>query len=210
MVLPTYKSHRNRLAALDIARIAAAGAVVLYHYAYLFVINGSIVLPSPTKPEEFVAPYGYLGVEFFFIISGFVISISAQGRTRAGFARARFLRLWPAFLLGLIVNLTCLALMGTSPTAATIAANLSMVPKILGFDYVEGAYWSLMFEIVFYSYVIIILIGDNFVKNARILCFSWIIISFFRNYFPSKIATLLILHYATFFVIGVSAIMHLT
>lgn len=41
--------------------------------------------------------YGWLGVEFFFVISGFVICMSCWGRTPAQFTVSRIARLFPAY-----------------------------------------------------------------------------------------------------------------
>ncbi|WP_225803412.1 acyltransferase family protein, partial [Streptomyces sp. NK15101] len=70
---------RGRLHALDGLRLAAALMVVAYHY--LAFGEG---WPTPVEdlfPTAFpLASYGYLGVEFFFLISGFVICMSGWDR----------------------------------------------------------------------------------------------------------------------------------
>jgi peptidoglycan/LPS O-acetylase OafA/YrhL len=60
-----------------------------------------------------VAKYGFLGVPAFFVISGFVIAYSAEGRTAVGFAIARFSRLYPNFVF--CMTLTFLALLVWGP-----------------------------------------------------------------------------------------------
>src|SRR5689334_13592680 len=77
---------------IDALRILAACAVLGFHVFYL-----TPVIQMPTSVQR-IACHGYLGVEVFFMISGYVISLSAAGRTHCAFARARLLRLWPAFL----------------------------------------------------------------------------------------------------------------
>jgi peptidoglycan/LPS O-acetylase OafA/YrhL len=47
-------------------------------------------------------------VPAFFVISGFVIAYSAEGRTATGFAIARFSRIYPTFVF--CMTLTCLAI----------------------------------------------------------------------------------------------------
>lgn len=82
--------------ALDGLRGIAALLVVLYHAA--FVAGADLV------------PNGYLAVDLFFAISGFVIAHAYDERLRDGlgvgrFALMRVLRFWPLYLLGLLLGL---------------------------------------------------------------------------------------------------------
>jgi peptidoglycan/LPS O-acetylase OafA/YrhL len=70
-------------------------AVVLYHFLYAGPIGGFYW----GLPTIHMTSLGGLGVDVFFVISGLVIAISTEGRTAAGFAKARFLRLYPAFFV---------------------------------------------------------------------------------------------------------------
>ncbi len=88
------KASYNRLSNLDILRGLAALAVCFFHFDRESLFKGTFY------PE--IAKYGYLGVDVFFVISGFVIplSLSASDFTLRGiwaFWAARFLRLYPAY-----------------------------------------------------------------------------------------------------------------
>ena len=84
---------------LDLLRFFAAMAVVLYHY--LFRGQQGDYIPVRFTNLEDYAQYGYLGVNLFFMISGFVISLSAESRTARQFVISRVVRLYPAFWAGL-------------------------------------------------------------------------------------------------------------
>lgn len=93
-------SARSELRALTSARGIAAWLVVLYH------IRQS--LPPVPAPVMAVLDKGYLAVDFFFILSGFVIALAWRDRMAATgwravpeFLRRRFARVWPlhAFVL---------------------------------------------------------------------------------------------------------------
>ena len=67
----------HRVGELDLLRFLAALAVVLYHYTFRGFSNGDMsTMPYPLLVP--VTKYGSLGVELFFMISGFVILMSAS------------------------------------------------------------------------------------------------------------------------------------
>jgi peptidoglycan/LPS O-acetylase OafA/YrhL len=93
-------SAQMELRALTSARGIAAWLVVLYH------IRQS--LPPVPAPVMAVLDKGYLAVDFFFVLSGFVIALAWRDRIAAAgwravpaFLRRRFARVWPlhAFVL---------------------------------------------------------------------------------------------------------------
>ncbi|MDP5280248.1 acyltransferase [Sphingomonas sp. DG1-23] len=99
---------KTELRALTAARGIAAWLVVLFH------IRQS--LPALPGPIGAVLDKGYLAVDFFFLLSGFVIWISWSERLRGGgpaaipeFLRRRIARIWPLHLVMLGFGL-CLAL----------------------------------------------------------------------------------------------------
>jgi peptidoglycan/LPS O-acetylase OafA/YrhL len=97
---------------------------------------------------------GKLGVLWFFMISGVVIPFSLRpvpdGARR--FVISRFMRLYPAYWLSLLVYLPMLQLVGwVMPTWAQIMANLTMLQTLLGFSDVIGLYWTLFIELIFYG-----------------------------------------------------------
>ena len=148
----TTQPPQQRMLALDLLRLVAAAAVWLYHCCYLDpVFHEAPYHVAPTLSS--FARYGYLGVPVFFMISGFVIAASARGRSRLGFVRARAIRLYPAFLIALIPTLIALTASGQTISWSQLLANLTMVPRIFKYEYLDGVYWSLMFEILFYAYV---------------------------------------------------------
>jgi len=89
--------RENRLAALDGLRLVAALAVAGYHYTVAWRIDGTH-LPQYFLPHAVhVTVYGFLGVELFFLISGFVICMSAWGRPLGAYFTSRVSRLYPAY-----------------------------------------------------------------------------------------------------------------
>src|SRR5688500_3424160 len=145
--------HMKRLELLDYGRFFAAIAVVLYHYTFNGIRNGKITTLTLEPALVSVTKYGYLGVEFFFMISGYVIFFSALNRTPSQFAVSRALRLFPAYWVGVLFT-SCFAIAwGTGAMQVTwdqVLANLTMISPMLGYEYVDGVYWTLLYELTFY------------------------------------------------------------
>ena len=82
--------QRNGL--LDLLRFAAAMTVTVYHFLYRGAQDGGYLDFSFGAAGVSVS-LGYLGVNLFFMISGFVIIWSATGRDWYGFSVGRLARL---------------------------------------------------------------------------------------------------------------------
>ncbi|HEY1485127.1 MAG TPA: acyltransferase family protein, partial [Micromonosporaceae bacterium] len=78
---PAAVPSKPRLEVLDFIRFLAAAYVVIFHFSA--GDRGSWQKPSHElfQPLFPVASYGWLGVELFFMISGFVICMSTWGKT---------------------------------------------------------------------------------------------------------------------------------
>src|SRR5690606_4760472 len=98
------RTATSRFAILDLLRFIAAIAVMFYHYLYTARVES--VYPLASR----LALHGYLGVELFFIISGFVVVWSAQGRSALRFAKARIVRLYPEYWVALSVSVLVFSL----------------------------------------------------------------------------------------------------
>jgi peptidoglycan/LPS O-acetylase OafA/YrhL len=137
----------HRFATLDGLRGLAALMVVIYHYQQRFHL--------PEMP-------GYLAVDLFFAISGFVLAEAygtklANGMRMAQLARDRILRLYPLYALGLLVGVTAYPILeavhdpaGSWNLTLIVAVGLAMMPMPIGHDLfpLNGPAWSLFFEMV--------------------------------------------------------------
>jgi peptidoglycan/LPS O-acetylase OafA/YrhL len=200
------RQPRCRYDGLDLLRFFAALSVLLFHYAFRGAAQGGYTtfhLP-PIAPY---AQYGYLGVELFFIISGFVITMSSQGRTAGAFARARFLRLYPAF----IVAMTLTALLGLALGAPRFRvgftdwlANLPLFAPVFGRSFVDGVYWSLVLEVIFYAWVALFIKLRWFETRRAGLILFWLALSLAINCFSTSkmLHRLFLTDYASLFTTG--------
>jgi peptidoglycan/LPS O-acetylase OafA/YrhL len=91
---------RPMLPALTSLRFFAALHVLLFHMYAMQILQGSGFYRN-------LASIGYVGVSFFFVLSGFILVYTYAGRqTPLGrFWQARFARIYPAYLFSLLVTL---------------------------------------------------------------------------------------------------------
>lgn len=169
-------SESSRVQALDLLRLVAVLAVVFYHYGFAGPIP-QVAVPSIAA----FARYGFLGVSAFFVISGFVIAYSTQGRTTTEFAIARVSRIYPTFVV--CMTLTCVAVLVLgrpefTATAAQWLANLFIAAPAFGEPYMDGAYWSLLIEIIFYGWIAVLIALGLFPRRIDAIILIWICITF--------------------------------
>ncbi|KAA9379263.1 acyltransferase [Microbispora cellulosiformans] len=139
----------SRLRVLDLLRFCAALGVVLFHFGETRAWGTPNAFPALSA----VTMFGVYGVRLFFLISGFVILMSAWGRTAGHFAASRIARLYPAYWASVLV-LGALAVGGLitdhRPTFAELLANMTMLQHGLRVRDLEIVYWTLWQELVFY------------------------------------------------------------
>jgi peptidoglycan/LPS O-acetylase OafA/YrhL len=155
---------------VDLLRFFAASIVVLNHFG-IFSWNTPSVDPTG-KWVAFPALvpaswYGWVGVEIFFVISGFVIAASARNATPGSFLKHRIIRVFPALW---ICSTLAFALQLTSgqPFNSLLAAYVrSLFLSPIG-PYVDGVIWTLVVEAAFYSLIFATLLAGKFDRINRI------------------------------------------
>ncbi|MFJ4297477.1 acyltransferase family protein [Curtobacterium sp. NPDC089689] len=162
---------------MDALRLAAAVAVVLFHYTAITSAWGEpFRLISPVLFN--VSKFGYFGVDLFFVISGFVILMSAWGRPLNTFIASRVSRLFPAYWFA--VFFTGVLLLLTAPddiSGQQLLVNLTMGQSAFGVRHVDGVFWTLWVEMHFYALIgVFLLIG---ITRARLLavCALWPVVA---------------------------------
>ena len=148
--------NESRLGVLDAFRAIAILAVLAHHY-----------LSRYAPPDHFPSLYGYarqypqwidlgaMGVQFFFIISGFVIFMTLQSCNHLlEFWIRRFARLYPAFVIATLLTFVIVNLWGPAEFHSHLSDALVgltfFTPYVPGVRFVEPAYWSLVVEVQFY------------------------------------------------------------
>ena len=188
---------------LDLLRFLAALSVVLFHYTFLNATESDSVASYPMLSGIF--KYGYLGVELFFIISGFVILLTAAKKDWQGFVVSRVARLYPAFWVA--VTLTTLFVILLSSQADISVSeylwNLTMLGNLVNVENIDPVYWTLQVELKFYFWVFIILSFKK-LHQIELFIFGWLIVSLLEIFHIAHDIThfLLIPEWAPYFSAG--------
>lgn len=203
-------SPRHRIAGLDALRGLAALAVLVGHYTsnyHRLYGHGDQLL--------FHFPWAGYGVLLFFMISGFVILMTAERAARpADFAWARFSRLYPAYWTAIGITFAVVSLFGLpgrEPSPRLALANLTMVQNLFGIGNVDAVYWTLHVELYFYA-LVFLLLWRGWVRAAEFVLFGLVALAAAdRTFFPAidgvwaeRLRDVLILKHAYAFLIGVT------
>lgn len=162
----TFSDSKPHYALLDGLRGVAAMLVVWYHVFEGFQFAGN-------KPVIDFINHGYLTVDFFFMLSGFVIGYAYDDRwgkslTMSGFFRRRLIRLHPMVMLGALIGAISFLLTsmerwdGTHSTLLltliALVCSWLMIPALPGMQRdvrgngemfpLNGPCWSLFFEYI--------------------------------------------------------------
>lgn len=161
-----FSDTKPHYALLDGLRGVAALLVVWYHVfeGYQFGSGAAIIKEMN---------HGYLAVDFFFILSGFVIGYAYDDRWgkslgMTGFLKRRLIRLHPMVVMGAVIGLVMFILQGavtwdgtrttTSAMMIALLCAMLMIPAVPGCSYevrgngemypLNGPAWSLFFEYI--------------------------------------------------------------
>ncbi|MDP4503771.1 acyltransferase family protein [Nonomuraea turcica] len=161
-----------RIHKLDALRLVAAVSVVLFHYTFSGWADGTTTVAYPEMGSW--TRYGYLGVDLFFMISGFVVLMSAWGATPRRFVVSRVARLYPAYWLAIAVTALVTVTLGRDLfpiSAGQVLANLTMFQAVADVPNVDVVYWTLWAEMRFY--VLILALTWIGITRSRVMAVLW-------------------------------------
>ncbi|MDR1896542.1 MAG: acyltransferase [Prevotellaceae bacterium] len=189
-----------RIKELDALRGIAAVSVMLFHYTSFF--REALQYNFSSKWDW---NYGHYGVSLFFTISGFVIFLSIEkvGNVKE-FLFRRFMRLYPVYWVCLLLSFFVI-LIGKSnlsiPTAKELICNFTMFQGLLYVRNVDGSYWSLLPELMFYI-MISVLFKLKLLPKYSLIGYVWLFLMFVSLLKPSIIDILLNLKFGMYFLTG--------
>ncbi|MFF5801935.1 acyltransferase family protein [Streptomyces sp. NPDC012746] len=185
---PPVPAHGGRLYTLDGLRLVAALMVVAFHY--IGFNNWSSPIWGAPTPELFpvahyAAAYGWLGVQLFFLISGFVICMSSWGRSLRQFAVSRVSRLYPAYWFAVLLTSGVLVLTYGEDSGIDLGkflANLTMFQELMGIRDIDPVYWTLWTEMRFYLLFAIVAAFGLTYRRVVAFCAVWLALAMWVPY----------------------------
>ncbi len=140
------RPHSGRMVQLDGLRGIAAFMVVFYHMDIVYTMHGPF-------------SRGYLFVDLFFLLSGFVLAVSTEKKLRAGigaiqFTWVRYKRLLPLVAVGAgvaAVRAVTIGMADPLTLLGMLALDLAMIPSLAGagpFYRFNGPQWTLFYELL--------------------------------------------------------------
>ncbi|TWR27439.1 acyltransferase [Mucilaginibacter pallidiroseus] len=143
--MPTTPALKQHLPQVDYVRAIASLAVALFHL-------GGKALP--------VLKYGWLGVQMFFVLSGFIICWAIPHgytwRNAGTFIIKRLIRIEPPYVASIILILLLNRLFindYTSPDWLNVAGHFAYINNFTGKPYLSPVYWTLGIEFQFYLFI---------------------------------------------------------
>ena len=196
---------------LDGLRLCAALGVVAYHFTAFesgvrraWGVPATEAFPGLTQ----VTSYGWLGVELFFLISGFVICMSCWGRDAGAFFRSRVTRLFPAYWAAVLITFTVVALFSTEYRRVSVTdllLNLTMMQRPLGADAVDGVYWTLWVEACFYFLFAAVVWRGLTRHRVIVFCYLWLVAAILATPAHQPLVDALVQPgYAPYFIAGIA------
>lgn len=201
-------SSSSRVVELDALRGIAALAVVAFHYTTQYGQQY-----GHATPLAFGFPVGNYGVNLFFLISGFVIFMTLE-RTRNAmdFLVSRFSRLYPAYWTALVVTAIVVYTLGMPAQRLPLydlLLNVTMVQQFLGFEHLDGSYWTLQVELFFYAQMLLWFVLMQ-LKRIHLIIGVWLVLAVgygemaqHHMHFSYMAREALILQHIPFFALGI-------
>lgn len=197
----------KRVSAIDCLRGLAALSVCFFH----FVHGNGHYLP-PANYLKKIGSCGFLGVEIFFIISGFILPLSLESSNYSlknyfPFILKRLIRIDIPYLVVILLGIVLAYLSTLSPfykglpfyiDYINIALHIGYLTSIFGKAWINPAFWTLALEFQFY--LLIALIYPLLIRKGAYL-HVFIALSLISSYFIQT--NDFIFSYLPFFCLGI-------
>lgn len=155
---------KNQLIFLVWLRAFSSLIVLFYHLTLFFWSNNLIsAYLAHSKPllyenkfNHIFIDLGQLGVGVFFLISGFLMALIANGQSRKSFIMARLLRVYPSYIIALFITLTWIYFFTKSQGNTAIwywehlLASFFLIRDVFNYPLIDGIVWTLELEMKFY------------------------------------------------------------
>lgn len=207
---------------LDLIRFASALLVMIFHLGYWVTLPGEFISRAVGGEVYFTAvsrivSSGWVGVQIFFVISGFVIAYSVRAATPISYFNSRVLRIVPTVVLCTLITFLLCVITGFGPVAGLAILALRSIFFVPFGPWIDAVYWSLIIEISFYALVLGGLLVFKKEDNLRAIAYLltvasslfWLTLPWFMDemtwnkIYHSWVAAIFLLRHGCFFAIGI-------
>lgn len=206
-------NKRNKIGTVEVIRGIAALSVCLFHFQANMQVSG-LEQKYFNKLQLFLGSifsHGHLGVQAFFVLSGFIIPFSM---VKAGYKLNDFFRFFarrcariePPYIISILLAIALYYLSSLAPGfkgkpfdigLGSFLSHLGYLPEHLGYDWILPVYWSL--EAEFHFYILIGLILPFVWKSQKALFLFFAIGLILSLFIP-----LYVIKFMPFFVMGIA------
>lgn len=203
---------------------ALAPLLVLYAHMVGQYLEGSKLYWSPNDfiqrfiihPLGIIQDFGFLGVVLFFLISGFIVTFTAQRETRFTFFIKRFMRIYPPIIVAIIFFIVLYYVVvrfyGITIIEQEKLSLKSILMSMTLFNYVLvqqnpliGVAWTLIIEVLFYIMMFLILpiVGKNpKLTIISLLSLTFCVVFFSRSVNPNFFLLAVSISYIPIIILG--------
>jgi peptidoglycan/LPS O-acetylase OafA/YrhL len=162
---------KDHLFGIDLLRLFAVLLVVFDDLGAFSAARPEVGSPFAFPSVNVAARFGWVGVDIFFVISGFLIAISVRDESPFGFIKGRMARILPVLFMCSLISELALWTIGTPLRELLFSFFRSITLFPLG-PYVDGTLWSLIVGTSFYFLIWVVLFArqvHNLEKVAAVL-----------------------------------------
>ena len=202
------KPRKSYLPGLDTLRAVAALSVCFFHF------TGGMMPKLVVPAAKSAFSQGYLGVDIFFVISGFIIPYSLVGKNHriAGFfayLKKRVMRINPPayvslllvlgqwFFIDKVINKT--AFYTKDLSLGQLVHNLLFTIPFTNYKWISGIFWTLAIEFQFYLFIGLLF---NILFSRNLVWFVVLYVLMGLAQFVPALAAAEFFHYSTLFALG--------
>lgn len=156
-----FSKTQNRSSALDLLRFMAVVFVFFGHYTDTF--NDTYQIVPANHKYNFISRYATMALMIFFMVSGYVITMTSIKRNLKDFLIIRLSRIYPLFWVSCLLAFILPRVMNAHSYLAytsfkVFLANLTMIPLAFGQPMINPVFHTLMVELIFYLFIAIIIV----------------------------------------------------
>ncbi|MGB3143269.1 MAG: acyltransferase [Maribacter sp.] len=192
---------KQRIYQIDLLRFIAAIGIMLAHYLFRGYKADNLTNLSFLELGGEWIKYCFVFIDLFFIISGFVITLSVRNKSLSYFFKSRVMRIFSVYWLCVFITYIVTILFGAPRFTVTFGQflfNLTLLQDFFDVQRLDGAYWTMSVELRFYALAMVYLFVYKFRKiKIETIAYIWLALSivfvFFQNTFFAKVLDLFLM-----------------